>query len=92
MNCALRPLTTDTHSIHMLFDVHAPLRPFKDTEEDDEGRPVTRAPTRASGAPLSIAEQYQLCNQVSKTLLVPITEAVGVRQKQRNTNKQICIG
>lgn len=45
-----------------------------DTEEDDEGRPVTRAPTRASGAPLSIAEQYQLCNQVSKTLLVPIAE------------------
>ena len=45
-----------------------------DSEEDEDGRPVTRTPTRASGAPLSIAEQYQLCNQVSKTLLVPITE------------------
>lgn len=54
---------------------------------------MTRTPTRASGAPLSIAEQYQLCNQVSKTLLVPITEAVlGGFVKQRNTSKQIGIG
>lgn len=45
--------------------------------EDDTGpmvRPEKSTRPPSSGAPLSIADLYQLCNQISKTMLVPIAE------------------
>eukprot|EP00435_Cladocopium_sp_Y103_P059234 s274_g21.t1 len=53
---------------------------LSEDSEDDTGGPMVRAekstrPTSSGpGPPLSIAELYQLCNQISKTMLVPIAE------------------
>lgn len=56
-----------------------PLKPwnFQDPEDDApivRAEKSTRQPS-SPGAPMSIAELYQLCNQISKTMLVPIAEA-----------------
>lgn len=49
------------------------------SEDPEDDAPIVRAEksTRqpsSPGAPMSIAELYQLCNQISKTMLVPIAE------------------
>eukprot|EP00913_Durusdinium_trenchii_P022556 g21187.t1 len=47
---------------------------LKKTSVVEEPEVAEETPKAHRVAPLSIAELYQLCNQVSKTLLIPITE------------------
>ena len=68
------------HTIIYFPAVKASMKPWNFQDSEDDGPMVraeksTRQPNPLSpGAPLSIAELYQLCNQISKTMLVPIAE------------------